>query len=46
MVGRPMLWVTIPKQWRWPSTGETQLIYPCYDGLATLHLDLDEPEQA
>ena len=19
---------------------------PCYDGLATLHLDLDEPEQA
>ena len=46
MVGRPMLWVIIPKQWRWPSTGEPQLIVPCYDGLATSHLDLDEPEQA
>jgi len=27
-------------------TGEPQLIFPCYDGLATLYLDLDEPEQA
>ncbi|MGH8679012.1 MAG: ATP-binding protein, partial [Burkholderiales bacterium] len=28
------------------ETGEPQLIFPCYDGLATLYLDLDEPEQA
>jgi len=28
------------------QTGEPQLIFPCYDGLATLYLDLDEPEQA
>ena len=28
------------------QTGEPQLIFPCYDGLAILYLDLDEPEQA
>ena len=28
------------------ETGEPQLLFPCYDGLATLYLDLDEPEQA
>jgi adenylate cyclase len=28
------------------QTGEPQLIFPCYDGLATLYLDLDDPEQA
>ena len=28
------------------QTGEPQLIFPCYDGLATVYLDLDEPEQA
>ena len=28
------------------QTGEPQLIFPCYDGLATLYLDLDNPEQA
>jgi len=27
------------------ATGEPQLLFPCYDGLATLHLDLgDQPE--
>jgi adenylate cyclase len=28
------------------ETGEPQLLFPCYDGLATLYLDLDDPEQA
>ena len=28
------------------ETGEPQLLFPCYDGLATLYLDLDEPERA
>ena len=28
------------------ETGELQLLFPCYDGLATLYLDLDQPEQA
>ena len=28
------------------ETGELQLLFPCHDGLATLYLDLDEPEQA
>ena len=47
MVSRTMLWVTIPKQWRFAEqTGEPQLILLCYDGLATLHLDLAESEQA
>jgi len=26
--------------------GEPQLLYPCYDGLATLHLELGEEELA
>ena len=47
MASRTMLWVTIPKQWRFAEqTGEPQLILLCYDGLATLHLDLAESEQA
>ncbi|MBO9514587.1 MAG: tetratricopeptide repeat protein [Variovorax sp.] len=28
------------------KSGEPQLLFPCYDGLATLHLDLDQGEQA
>src|SRR6185436_10494620 len=28
------------------ADGEPQLILPCYDGIATLHLDLAESEQA
>jgi adenylate cyclase len=28
------------------QTGEPQLLFPCYDGLATLYLDLDDPERA
>jgi hypothetical protein len=46
MVSRTMLWVTIPKNGAGRATGELQLIFPCYDSLATLYLDLDAPEQA
>jgi adenylate cyclase len=28
------------------KSGEPQLLFPCYDGLATLHLDLDKGEEA
>jgi adenylate cyclase len=28
------------------STGEPQLLFPCYDGLATLYLDRDDTERA
>ena len=28
------------------ETGEPQLLFPCYDGLATLSLDLDEMDEA
>ena len=28
------------------ETGEPQLLFPCYDGLATLHLDRDEMSEA
>jgi adenylate cyclase len=28
------------------KTAEPQLLFPCYDGLATLYLDLDDAEQA
>ncbi|MDI7861855.1 tetratricopeptide repeat protein [Rhizobiaceae bacterium n13] len=28
------------------ETGEPQLLFPCYDGLATLHLDLDDIPEA
>ncbi|MEO8626885.1 MAG: tetratricopeptide repeat protein, partial [Betaproteobacteria bacterium] len=28
------------------KSGEPQLLFPCYDGLATLYLDLDDPPQA
>ncbi len=28
------------------KSGEPQLLFPCYDGLATLYLDLDDYEQA
>ncbi|SCK51868.1 adenylate cyclase [Variovorax sp. HW608] len=28
------------------KSGEPQLLFPCYDGLATLHLDLDKAEEA
>jgi adenylate cyclase len=28
------------------STGEAQLLFPCYDGLATLYLDRDDTERA
>jgi adenylate cyclase len=28
------------------QSGEPQLIFPCYDGLATLYLDLDDPAEA
>jgi adenylate cyclase len=28
------------------STGEPQLLFPCYDGLATLHLDLGDQAEA
>jgi adenylate cyclase len=28
------------------KSGEPQLLFPCYDGLATLHLDRDELEEA
>ena len=28
------------------EVGEPQLLFPCYDGLATLHLDLDDLEGA
>ncbi len=28
------------------AAGEPQLLFPCYDGLATLHLDLGEPAEA
>ena len=28
------------------EAGEPQLLFPCYDGLATVHLDLGEDEQA
>ena len=28
------------------QTGEPQLMFPCYDGLATLHLDLDDSAKA
>ena len=28
------------------KTAEPQLLFPCYDGLATLYLDLDDDEQA
>lgn len=28
------------------QSGEPQLLFPCYDGLATLHLDLDDAETA
>jgi adenylate cyclase len=28
------------------QAGEPQLMFPCYDGLATLYLDLDDSAQA
>ena len=28
------------------KTGEPQLLFPCYDGLATLNLDLDDMAEA
>ena len=28
------------------ETGEPQLLFPCYDGLATLNLDLDDLDEA
>ncbi|HYB43866.1 MAG TPA: tetratricopeptide repeat protein, partial [Candidatus Methylomirabilis sp.] len=28
------------------SAGEPQLLFPCYDGLATIHLDLGQPAEA
>ncbi len=28
------------------EAGEPQLLFPCYDGMATLHLDLGEPAEA
>ncbi len=28
------------------EAGEAQLLFPCYDGMATLHLDLGEPAEA
>ncbi len=28
------------------GTGEPQLLFPCYDGLATLHLDLGDQAEA